>query len=1044
MSFYFCYHKHTDYSLIDSCTNYQDYIDYEVSLGHKATAFTEHGKPSGWVKKKMYCDSKGIKYIHGVECYLTESLNNKVRDNYHTVLLAKNYEGVKEINDIISRSTDKEHFYYVNRITFDEFFALSDNIIKISACLASPLNKFDKQNPLYEKLAQAYDYYEVQYHNCPEQKEYNQHLFELSQKYGKKLIAATDTHSLNSYKAECRKMMLIYKGKSYGNEDDFDLTYKTYDELVRAFKVQNALPENIFLEAIEETNKLADSIEDFDIDTKPKYPILYGTVEEDNRRFVACVQNNYSLKLSDKTISSDHADEYTNAINEEMRVFQKLDMCGFMLSMSELITWCKNNNIPVGTGRGSVCGSTIAYLTNVTDVDPIIWNTVFSRFANEDRQELGDIDIDVIAEDRPRIFEYIIGRFGTEKTARVPSYGTMADKAVIDGICNALAKIWSGDYTGKHNNDPDNPYNLTKVKQIKKEYEANPDKAKSKYKDVFYYFDGMLGTKISQSVHPAGMVISPITLSDHYGTFDKDDENCLIIDMDECHDVGLVKYDFLILKTLGVIADTCKLIGTTYPKAHEINWDDQAVWADMSKNPSTIFQMESEFASKSLRQFKPTSIFDMSLVTASLRPSGASYRDDLLQRKVHKNPSDLIDNLLAKDYGYLVYQESIIAFLQQICGLSGSEADTVRRGIAKKKMDILEKWLPKILDGYCSKSDKPRAVAENEAKDYLKVIEDASAYMFGLNHSIAYCMLGYYCAYYRYYHPLEYITAYLNNAANEDDIINGTELAKEYGIQITAPRFGESAAKYMPHHETNTISKGIATVKYLNESVSDNLYAMSQKGYQNFLDILQDINFTGANSRQINVLVKIGYFSKFGNMRELLKTIEMFDYFKGGAISSIKCEDVDKAWWGDIAKEYASNIGKNGNVLKTYKVWNGVALLREVYEHIMNMGLNDLDDKLKMAAQKEYLGYVDLTTGREEDRRKLLVEKVVPLKKQGEEPWGYAVFAKSVGSGKASRLTVRSKIYDNNPLKAMNIIYAEAVNKNKSGYWYLTDYQIIF
>ena len=152
---YFCYHKHTDYSLLDSCTNYKDYIDYEVSLGHTATAFTEHGKPSGWVKKKMYCDEKGIKYIHGVECYLTESLENKVRDNYHTVLLARNLDGVKEINALISKSTQADHFYYTNRVTFDEFLSLSDNVIKISACLASPLNEFDKQNPIYDKLAAA-------------------------------------------------------------------------------------------------------------------------------------------------------------------------------------------------------------------------------------------------------------------------------------------------------------------------------------------------------------------------------------------------------------------------------------------------------------------------------------------------------------------------------------------------------------------------------------------------------------------------------------------------------------------------------------------------------------------------------------------------------------------------------------------------------------------------------------------------------------------------------------------------------------------------
>lgn len=1034
---YFCYHKHTDYSLLDSCTDYKDYIDYEVSLGHTATAFTEHGKPSGWVKKKMYCDSKGIKYIHGVECYLTESLENKVRDNYHTVLLARNYEGVKEINALISRSTRNDHFYYVNRVTFEEFYALSNNVIKISACLASPLNKYDRENPEYERLAKAYDYYEIQYHNCAEQKEYNIYLYNLAQHYNKKLIAATDTHSLNHYKAECRQMLLIYKNKSYGNEDDFDLSYKTYDELVAAFETQNALPQEVYLQAIEETNILADSIEEFELNIKPKYPVLYNTVDEDNKRFVDCVYNNLNSKLNDKVFSSDKLSQYQKAIEEEMRVFQKLDMCGFMLSMSELITWCKSNDIPVGTGRGSVCGSVIAYLTNITDVNPIIWGTVFSRFANEDRQELGDIDIDVIAEDRPRIFEYIIGRFGTEKTARVPSYGTLADKAAIDGICNALSKLWSKDNIGA------NPYDLTSAKRIKKEYEKNPEKAKQDYPEIFYYFDGLVGTKISQSVHPAGMIISPVTLADNYGTFDKDNENCLIIDMDECHDVGLVKYDFLILKTLGVISDTCKLIGTNYPKAHEINWDDQKVWEDMARNPATIFQMESEFASKSLRQFHPKSIFDMSLVTASIRPSGASYRNDLMQRKVHKNPSELIDKLLEKDYGYLVYQESIIAFLQQICGLSGSEADTVRRGIAKKKMDILEKWLPKILDGYCQKSDKPRQIAENEAREYLKVIEDASAYMFGLNHSIAYCMLGYYCAYYRYYNPLEYVTAYLNNAANEDDIVHGTELAKEYKINITPPRFGESAAKYMPHKETNTISKGIETVKFMNATVSDELYNMSHKTYYDFLDILYDLQETSVNTRQLFILIKIGYFSNYGNMRELTKMIELFDYFKGGKMTSIKASDIDKAWWGDIAKKYSSNIGKNGNALKTYKIRDCKAILKDCFDGIRNMKLQDLDDKLKMAAQKEYLGYIDLTTNKEEDRRKLLIEKVIPLKKAGEEPWGYAVFTKSIGTGKSARLTVRAKVYDSEPLKEMNIIYAKSVEKNRSGYWYLIDYEIL-
>lgn len=1032
---YFCYHKHTDYSLLDSCTDYKAYIDYEVELGHKATAFTEHGKPLGWVKKKQYCDEKGIKYIHGVECYLTKSLDEKARDNYHTILLAKNIEGVREINALISKSTDGQHFYYVNRVSFDEFFNISDNVIKISACLASPLNKLALDNPLYEKLAKAYDYYEIQYHNCQEQKDYNQLLARLAKKYNKKLIAATDTHSLDSYKAECRKILLIYKGKSYGNEDNFDLTYKTRSELERAFKEQAALPEEIYLKAIEETNVLADSIEDFQLDVTPKYPILYGSEEEDNHKFDECVAFWYQDKLSKGIIPQSQKEKFDVAIKEEMRVFSKLKMCGFMLSMSELITWCKQNNIPVGTGRGSVCGSAIAYITNITDVNPITWETVFSRFANEDRQELGDIDIDVIATDRPHIFEYIVGRFGTQKTARVPSYGTYADKAVIDCICGAFDAMWDGD---------DSPYSLAATKQIKKEYETNPDKAREKYQKVFYYYDGLVGTKSSQSVHPAGMVISPLMLGDNYGVFHKDNDMCLMIDMDECHDVGLVKYDFLILKTLGVINDICKMVGKPYPSADQIDWNDTNVWQDLSKNSSTIFQFESEYASKLLRDFRPKSIFDMSLVTASLRPSGASYRNDLMQHKVHKNPSELIDNLLANDYGYLVYQESIIAFLQQICGLTGSEADTVRRGIAKKKMDILEKWLPKILDGYCSRSDKPRDIAENEAKEYLKVIEDASSYMFGKNHSIAYCMIGYICAYFRYYYPVEYITAYLNNAANENDIVNGTALARDYQVRITPPRFGESSAKYTAHPESKIISKGIESVKFLNASISESLYELSKQGFSNFLDILYTIKGIGVDARQLEILIKIDYFSNYGNIRELLKVVEMFDFFKAGDISQIKCEVVDSMWCSEIIKKHSTNIGKNGNILKKYTIQDSKAIIKECYEAIMNMKLKDIDNKLKIAAQKDYLGYIDLTTNKEEDRRKLLIESVVPLKsKDTGVTWGYAVFAKSIGSGKSSRWTVKAKLFESNQIRQFNIIYVNDYERNKAGYWYLLSYKIL-
>lgn len=400
-----------------------------------------------------------------------------------------------------------------------------------------------------------------------------------------------------------------------------------------------------------------------------------------------------------------------------------------ILSMAELISWCHDNGIATGNARGSVAGSRIAYITDIIDLNPETWHTVFSRFANEDRVEVGDIDTDCIESDRPRIFEYVTGRFGLSKTARVSSFGTIADKGVIDDICGGLREYYKDD----HPDEPDdmNPYRIEIANKIKKEYESKPDGARKKYPEVFYYFDGLQGTKVSQSVHPAGMVISPETLADNYGVFDKEGDLCLFLDMDEVHDVGMVKYDFLILSNIEIIRNTYTMLGLPYPKSHEIDWFDPAVWEDMIRCPMGIFQMESEFAFQLLRRFRPKSIFDMSLVTACIRPSGSSYREDLISRKPHKNPSKLIDDILADNNGYLVYQEDIIKFLQAVCGLSGSEADTVRRGIAKKKMSILDEMMPRILEGYCAKSDKPRGESEAEAHEFIKIIEDASSYMFG-------------------------------------------------------------------------------------------------------------------------------------------------------------------------------------------------------------------------------------------------------------------------------------------------------------------------
>ncbi len=387
---YTVYHLHSDYSLLDSCSKFEDYVDMAVEQGMTAIASTEHGKPLGWVSKKLYCDSKGVKFIHGVEIYLTEQLEPKVRDNYHTVLLAKNMDGVREINRLVGISSNKEHFYYTNRISFDEFLQISDNVIKTSACLASPLNKLADDHPRYLELAEHYDYLEIQPHHCEDQVRFNQRLYELSKKINKPLIAGTDTHNSSSYKAECRALLMVRKKKSYGNEDDFDLTWKTENELKEMFRTQGALPDSVWQIAIENTNKMADSVEDFELDKSIKYPILYGSAEEDARRYVELTERKFKEKLENGIIPRSQEAAFRKAIDEELDVFQKLGMAGFMLSMSELVGWCKDQGMAIGTARGSVGGSRVAYITDIIDMNPETWHTVFSRFCNVNRVEPGD------------------------------------------------------------------------------------------------------------------------------------------------------------------------------------------------------------------------------------------------------------------------------------------------------------------------------------------------------------------------------------------------------------------------------------------------------------------------------------------------------------------------------------------------------------------------------------------------------------------------------------------------------------------------------
>lgn len=1009
MDNYVVYHLHSENSLLDSCTNYKLYIDKAVELGQKAICFTEHGNIYNWIEKKMYCEEKEIKYLHGVEMYLTKALlqkddensePHKVRDNYHTILIAKNEVGVREINTLIDIASQEDHTYYKHRISFDEFFNISDNVIKISACLASPLNKIDMVDNavLLDRLLRTYDYYEIQPHvNSSEQKEYNDWLVKMSKKYKKPLIAGTDTHSINNYKAECRSILMKAKKIGFSNEDQFDLTYKSYDELVEMFRQQGVVDEEVYLQAIENTNVMADSVETFELDTSFKYPKLYG--EKDIEVMKQRINTMYKDKRKRRIISD--SSEYRDKIYEEMRVFEKVGMVGFMLFMSELVCWCWDNGIPIGPCRGSVGGSEVAYITGIIDVDPVVWHTVFSRFCNEDRKEIGDIDIDVSPSQRHLVYDYIIDRFGQDKTAYILAIGTISDKGTIDEIGRALE------------------IPLGEVEKIKKEYEVDPETTKQKYPDVFYYFDGLLNTAISQSMHPAGIIASPVTLPDNYGTFWSEGKRILQVNMEEVHEVSLVKYDILGLKNIEICKDTCKFAEIKYPRAHELNWNDSKVWDDIITSPVGIFQFEGDYAFDLLQKYKPTMINHLSLVNASLRPSGASYRDRLIAKEVNHNPSEIIDELLKDNNGFLVFQEDTIKFLQEICGLSGSDADNIRRAIGRKQADRLQAALPQILEGYCNKSPKPREVAEQEAKEFLQIIEDSSNYQFGYNHSTGYSMIGYMCAYLRYYYPVEFISAYLNNANNDADIVNGTALAKQLGISILNPQFRHSKDVYIPDSKNRAIYKGIASIKYLNTEVAQKMYEMRDIEFPTFIDFLA---VNPCNSRQTEILIKLGFFREFGKSEKLLEIFKIFSEYGGKKqFSKDKVQLPEK-----IVLKYATATAK------LYKVFDMNGLLAEMCSTLEDKSI-PLSEIVK--AEIEFLGYVQTTLPKLSDNYYAILDindkyanRVVKLYR--------------LNNGEMLTVKIKGKVFNDNPVKQCDIIKAIDISeepkwgRTPEGEWY--------
>lgn len=980
MNNYFIYHLHSPYSNpiagMDCLTPIHLYIEQAQKWGMKALAFSEHGNVYNWIAKKDAVEAAGLKYVHAIEAYLTESIDGeKVRDNYHCVLIAKNWDGVKEINLLSSRAFNRAdgHFYYDPRITFDELFGTSDNIIITTACIAGALGAKAtpeaREKMLSFLIANKHRcYLEVQHHNCQKQKDYNKTLLALHREFGIPLIAGTDTHSLNAEYAQARLIAEHGAGKSYPDEEEFDLTMLSYERLVESYKIQGVLSEAEYLEAIENTNVVADMVEPFALDRSYKYPHIYDDGEA--VLWQKIVDGYKSHPYASKRYSWE---EIGSRLKEEYEVMKDTGSVDFMLLQMWIREWEQKSNVSHGFGRGSVGGSEVAYVTGITDIDSIKFELPFSRFMSRERVNLADIDTDYDDESKAKVTKFLCAdhlNLPQMRAAQIITFGSMATKKAIEYMGKGLG------------------YTLDEIDDIKAglfDDEIQPE-LRQKHQELFKWVDLVNGVIVNTGIHASGILISDRNIEEEVGlasasSTDYMTTQCYMKSLDA---YNWVKFDILGLQSLKHINLAGEYIGIGHPTPDMPQFGDMNdfdVYADLREDSTMVFQFESDMAyafirrlysketlSEIIKRLGDIDLFGLLAISnAALRPAGTSYRMDIAEGKFIDYELPQFTEFLDPTFGRLIFQESITGWLQKFCGYTAGEGDVVRRAIAKKKPEQLAKIIPEIesrfTDTMSEKYGVPKAKSNEIIKPFIQTIQDASSYAFNKAHSVGYSSLSYISAWERHYYPLEWCTAGLN--AFDGDIEKTAKIttyAKKHGIKMLPIKFRESRNGYSYIKEQNAIVKGLNSIKSIGKNTGEALYQLKDGVYDTFFDLLVDIKGKcrgSVNSEHIEILTKLDFFSEFGEINALLHVADMFKTIYGtGDVKQTKNIKLATAEKKGIPKVLLEKFAEK----KTDKTFMGVdvfAVMRQMESNFKRVVPKRLLKDV-IEDQSNYLGYINV------------------------------------------------------------------------------------
>ena len=883
-------HVHTEYSLLDGSSKIKEITSRAKELGMKSLAITDHGVMYGVIDFYKAAKEVGIKPILGCEVYVAPGSRFDKQPGesesryYHLVLLAENNTGYKNLMKIVSRGFT-EGFYYKPRVDYEVLEQFHEGIIALSACLAGEVQRYLARG-MYEagcEAAKRYEgifgkgnfFLELQDHGIPEQKYVNPQLIRMSQELGIDLVCTNDVHYTYAQDADAHDILLcIQTGKKVTDEnrmryDGGQYYLKSPEEMAELFPYA--------LQALENTCKIAErcNVEiEFGVTKVPHFEVPQG--------FDSWTYLNHLCNEGMKRRYPDADEEKKKRLEYELSVIHKMGYVDYFLIVWDYINYAKTHGIAVGPGRGSAAGSIVSYCLGITDIDPIKYSLIFERFLNPERVSMPDIDVDFCYERRQEVIDYVVEKYGKDCVVQIVTFGTMAARAVIKDVGRVL----------------DLPYAMVDniAKMVPREIGITIDKAIQENPDLrnAYENDAQVHDLIDKSkrleglprhasMHAAGVLISQKAV-DEYVPVATGADGAVVAQfvMTTLEELGLLKMDFLGLRTLTVIQDAEKLARKKNPEfsIDNINYEDKNVYDMISTGKCEgIFQLESAGMKNFMKELKPQSIEDLIAGISLYRPGPMDFIPQYIKGK--NNPGDItydcpmLEPILKPTYGCIVYQEQVMQIVRDLAGYSLGRSDLVRRAMSKKKTSVMEKERQNFIYGN-PEENVPGCISNGiDEKTANKIYDDMidfAKYAFNKSHAACYAVVAYQTAYLKTYYPVEFMAALMTSVVDNTDKVAGYIYAcRQMSIKMLPPDVNTSDMEFSV--EDNAIRFGLSAVKSLGrptiKAIIDERNKSRFTSMQDFISRL----YTDLNKRTLENLIKSGAFDTFGNNRRQMMSV---------------------------------------------------------------------------------------------------------------------------------------------------------------------------